>query len=67
MRFGAKRIFLGQRLLTISHSLGLEAVASHHPEPLMGLGEFIYFARQPHEVPLEPFLLKCAIGRLLKF
>jgi hypothetical protein len=23
---------LGQRYLTISHSLGLEAVASHHPD-----------------------------------
>jgi hypothetical protein len=29
--------------LTISHSVGLEAVASHHPAINVGMRKFIYF------------------------
>jgi len=39
-------LFLGQRYLTISHSSGLEAVASHHPATYVGLRKFIHFASE---------------------
>ena len=37
------RGFLGQQYLTISHSAGLEAVASHHPDLLMFRGRIYLF------------------------